>query len=67
MSRITADIETKINGKLEKVTDAAVGFNSLAVKGVSKWVKLNMKPHPTFDFPILALDAKCLLGGYEGN
>ena len=36
MSSITADIETKINGKLEKVTDAAVGFHSLAVKGVKE-------------------------------
>ncbi|CDN13180.1 hypothetical protein RintRC_2358 [Richelia intracellularis] len=36
MSSITADIETKINGKLEKVTDAAVGFHSLAVKGLKE-------------------------------
>jgi len=36
MGRITTEIKSKINGKLKKVTDAAVGFKFLAVKGVKE-------------------------------
>jgi hypothetical protein len=36
VSRITVNIEPKINGKLKKVTEAAVACKSLAVKGVKE-------------------------------
>ncbi|MDJ0797604.1 MAG: hypothetical protein QNJ51_12450 [Calothrix sp. MO_167.B12] len=36
MSRIAAPTKLKINGKLKKVTDAAVAFKSLGVKGVQE-------------------------------
>ncbi len=42
MSRITAKIKPKINGKLKKVTDAAVDFKSLAVKGVKEPANLKL-------------------------